>query len=219
LIVVDDREVQRVRARFARHELHSQGERCWLLLRRRADGSWTNDFAAEIIASPWCGMVTVVGRSGTVSFGHCFGTGIERGVPALLAWLGDTDDLSYVAQKACIGMGDSAICGVWSWDDCVADIETELARDTEDTDWRRLLSRLRDEYSPSGCDTQHQFIDAVYDVARLVDYDSDYDGIGDFGMRIAPRVLNAHAAIRRLCELLRATAAVVPTLTERETLT
>jgi len=196
-----------VRARFARHELHSQGERCWLLLRRRDDGGWTNDFSAEIITSPWCGMVTVVGDIDTVSFGHCFGTGVVYGVPALLAWLGDTDDLSYVGQKARIGMGDSAICSVWSWDDCVVDIEAELACDTGDTEWRRLLSRLRDKCSLSGFDSQHQFIDAAYDVARLVDYDGDYDGIGDFGMRIAPRVLNAHAAIRRVCELLRASAA------------
>jgi hypothetical protein len=185
---------------FSDHVLRESSEGRWRLHRHR-DGKWCGAYAAEVIATSWCGHLIVVGDINTVVFGKHWPEKGDGLVPDIVSWIGETKDLEYVAEKARIGLGDERICEDWSWDDAVEDVREFAA--CEDDEWTRVLVDVIEHHEDEARDSQHAFIDCVYDVARSRNYDGDYDGLSAIGTRISTRVIYAYAAVRRVCELLR----------------
>lgn len=142
---------------FTDHEIRGRGEGRWMLQKRREDGSWDWNMAAEVVSL--AGRLYVGGDVYPVIFGH--DNGSARGK---VAWLGGTRDVSYyVHQKACIGMGVGSALGVTD------QYDFDVAR----WDMNQLINeRLEDRELPSDV---HDVLSMLDSVAEW-DEDEDADG-------------------------------------------
>lgn len=174
---------------FSRHAITKHDDRRWLLQRMHADGKPEWVYAAEIIVLEG-GSLYVGGDIDHVVFA-CG----PHDPMARLRWIGECRDLGwYVAQKARIGMGGRD--GVDVWDGAIA--AQELRR------WlRENPEELEDPDAlddACGADERNDFYDAAIRAIREGDA---HEIVGPMGEVLAPRVIYAHAALARLCELLR----------------
>ena len=190
-----ERHRQQAAKAFERHVITKRSEGRWLLQTIHADGrpDWT--MAAEIIALENA-AIYVGGDISHIIFAYGPKDPIGR-----LRWMGECSDLGYyVAQKARIGMGGRGDGGdvtvVWDYD--VA--KEELFEHVAETPDPYEGSGPEDVWRQVSADDQHEFLDNY----REAFPDDDMDGIYSMGEVLAPRVIYAHAAIARLCVLLRA---------------
>jgi hypothetical protein len=179
---------ERARRTFAQHVITKESDRRWLLQRLYEDGrpDWT--YAAEIIVLENA-SIFVGGDIDHVIFGHGPADPLAR-----LRWMGEHRDLGYyVAQKARIGTGKDLVD---IWDE---DVAREELRDYA------AQNEAEDEYeleSAFSADNENDFYRRAME-AFGDGYDA-HEAICGMGRVLAPRVIYAHAALARLCELLRA---------------
>jgi hypothetical protein len=185
---------------FSGHSITKQSEGRWLLQRSYPDGrrDWT--MAAEII----CLEARSIYVGGDID-GAVFAYGPLDPVDRV-RWIGECDDLGYyVAQKARIGSPRHPEC-VDEWNEDLAHQELmaffdevkaqdpELVHDANRFDGYRLECALSAE-------SRHEFLTEAYSA-----FHGDFD-IGEamcgMGVVLSPSVIYAHAALARLCVLLR----------------
>lgn len=196
------RMIAQARQTFATHVFRFRDDEHhhWVLGRPPGDG-WGNAYSAEIVALRF-GMLYVGGDIDTVVFGQANARGVE-----LVRWIGGTEDVGYyVLQKASIGMGDTYrhLTTSWSWEACEVDVR-ELAGQVDDERLSKAISSLLEAVDEVGePEGREAFLNAAYDALAAHDENMDAMGcFGDLGVRIAWRVVYAHAALRRLLELLQ----------------
>lgn len=210
-----DEDSAHAATQFANHRIVRADKHRWLLRQPQhgrpektarmtpSDGStagWSVLLSAEII----CGAhrdILVHGDIGLVAFAYGPRDPIQR-----LWWMGSrpvVDD--YVLEKAHIGMSGDALLQCYDEDLATAEL-LEWAKDEADgndpnEETAHVVQTLRDAAHRSDliCDHRSLF-DHLYDE---LGYDH-IEGRGDIGMRPAWRLYHAHAAIRRLCALLKA---------------
>lgn len=188
-----DRHAGQAAKAFSRHVITKRGDdhRRWLLQRLYPDGKpdWT--FAAEVIVLEGGGLF-VGGDIDHVVF--------SWGPPdpvARLRWMGECRDLDYyVRQKARIGTRDRQCVDVWESSVACEELKQHVA-DYDDAlkDEEALQDALR-------ADTQQDFLDSAYK-ALGGDACDAWDVVHDMGEVLAAPVIYAHAALARLCALLR----------------
>jgi hypothetical protein len=179
---------------FERHTITKRSEHRWLLQRAYEDGKLDWTMAAEVIAleEP---AVYVGGDIDHVIFGYG-----PRDAVARLRWMGECKDLGYyVAQKARIGMGgrgDGDVTKAWILDVAEEEFKAHVAENADYYDGESP----DDVWDRVGADDQREFLENYRDSFP----DDDMEGIYNMGEVLAPRVIYAHAALARLCVLLRA---------------
>jgi hypothetical protein len=194
---------------FSRHVIRRRSDGRWLLQRRyKDDKGWDCVYAAEVI-SLWGGELYVGGDIDFVIFAHYNDT---RSHESKLRWMGEHTDLGYyVRQKASIGTGRQLI-DVYESDAAEAQLREWLAERTEqlgedhdeeedgplDVDGDELVTTINEmlQWMP---DDPGEMLRRLHDVSP-----SFMDDRYELGMVLAPRVYFAHAALRRLCDLLDA---------------
>lgn len=172
---------------FANHVITKQSDRRWLLQRMHADGrpDWT--MAGEVIALEGS-AIYVGGDIDHVLFAY----GPEDPI-ARLRWMGECKDLGYyVAQKARIGTGRELVD---LWDEDVA--REQLIEYLEDGA-ERVVDKGELDYALEA-ETREHFYDRA---CKALGCDA-WEVVGHVGQVLAPRVIYAHAALARLCSLLR----------------
>lgn len=187
---------------FAQHLISKTGDRRWLLQRLHEDGKPTWTFAAEVIVLEGGGLF-VGGDIDFVVFAYGPADPIAR-----IRWLGECDDLEYyVAQKARLGARESQ--HVLTWDSSVATEELRAFHDmlVEEEGHPLVHGDFHlDEFEQALFEENHvDFLSCA--VKAFPGYPDAWESIGDMGMVLHPAVIYAHAALARLCALLRAPAA------------
>lgn len=183
---------------FARHVITKRcdDQRRYLLQKLYEDGrpDWT--FAAEVIVLEGGGLY-VGGDIDHVVFAHGPAAPIAR-----LRWLGECDDLGYyVRQKAQIGSRRNS---------CVDDWDSAIAC----TELRQYVAQLRDEEEASSSDINDTFVELALNAdsrERFLEYagqafpgfPDSWESVGSMGEVLGSAVIYAHAALARLCALLR----------------
>lgn len=166
---------------FQHHVIVTESEGRWLLQR---DRKWA--YAAEIIALA-NGALFVGGDISHVVFGYGPNDPIAR-----VRWIGECEDLGYyVAEKARIGTG-AELVDQWLDDIAQHELRAFVADNPERVvDHDALEDALEQE-------ERHDF-------TRLAAgaLDDGWEVVGAMGEILAPRVVYAHAALARLCVLLR----------------
>lgn len=181
---------------FENHRITKVSDRRWLIQERHPDGKpdWT--CAAEIIALEG-GGIFVGGDIDHVVFAWGPSDPVAR-----LRWMGECNDLAYyVRQKARIGSRNQDCIDVWdeeiAHEELRAYVEELRAEDgfsTESVDDDYLESAL-------SADTREHFLDSAS--KAFPDWLDSWEVLGDMGMVLCPSVIYAHAALARLCVLLR----------------
>ncbi len=194
-----DRHRQQAAKAFAGHQITKRSDGRWLLQQSHPDGApdWT--MAAEVI----CLEANSIYVGGDID-GAVFAYG-PRDFIQRIRWMGECNDLGYyVAQKARIGSPrHQSSVTEWNQDIAAQELQAWLADlkkedplvDQDDRfdscQWERALS----------ADHEHEFVSAAYDA-----FHGDFD-IGEalcgMGKVLSPAVIYAHAALARLCLLLR----------------
>lgn len=182
--IIDQTRELAVRA-FAKHVITERSEGRWLLQRIHKDGRPESTYATEIVSV----------RRGTYVGGDIapvvFSTGY--GLGESLSW-------SYIGEKATIGMSSDKLTVRWEYELAHAELRTYIAErraeaaedgSTFEVDEDRLRLALR-AYD------RHDFLEH----ASALDH--DWEAVGDMGEVLDARVIYAHAAMGRLCELLKA---------------
>lgn len=184
---------------FAGHIITKRGDRRWLLQQMHKDGKpdWT--MAAEIIALE-NSAIYVGGDLYHVIFAHGPRGDSPESVWALLRWMGECTDLGYyVRQKARIGMGGKGDAPVDEWNEKIAKaLFAEYLADPEHEG--QLKDQVSREYAMRA-ETQQEFVRHARE-ALGGGYDAN-EAVFEMGEVLAPRVICAHAALARLCVLLR----------------
>lgn len=204
-----DQLVEQSQHAFENHVITRRSEGRWLLQRQYEDGKpdWT--MAAEVISL--AGGALYVG--GDIDFVIFSWFSDSTAHEDKVRWMGKCNDLEYyVHQKACIGTGRELID---VYDAEVAE-ETlkEWLKDEQESNGRNY-DRLK-ELIDDGLrydDGRHELINRLYDE---LGHGFAFDR-GDVGIVMAPRVYCAHAALRRLCDLLDAERSAQPAHSERTT--
>lgn len=198
-----ERNRQQAAQVFANHCITKASDRRWLIQKRYPDGKpdWT--FAAEIIALEGA-AIYVGGDIDHVVFAHGPSDPISR-----LRWMGECNDLAYyVRQKARIGSPRHHDC-IDVWDEeiaheelraYVAELRAEDDEPPHGIDEERLAAALSAE-------SREHFLD--YATQAFPGWPDSWESIGDMGMVLCPSVIYAHAALARLCVLLREAEASV----------
>lgn len=183
-----ERHQARAQTTFAKHVVTKSSDLRWLLQRVNDDGRATWTWSCEVVVLEG-GSIFVGGDIDHVIFSSGPADAIER-----LRWMGECDDLGYyVAQKARIGSGSDLVD---AWDDDIAreELDSFLKRSgMEESDRDRMLDEMPTE-------NRHEFLDWAW---RNFSYEQMSEAVGDAGEVLAPRVIYAHAALARLCALLR----------------
>lgn len=202
-----DEQLQQEGARaFERHEIRSRSDGRWLLQRRYKDGNgWDCVFAAEVI-SLYGGELYVGGDIDFVVFAHYSDS---RSHEAKLRWMGEHNDLGYyVRQKASIGTG-VALVDVYDQDEARESVsewlddEKKAEADGFGSGYAKKLAAVLGQdgaWDRAPWDDRHELIHYLVDELGHDFMCERYD----VGMVLAPRVYYAHAALRRLCDLLDA---------------
>jgi len=187
---------------FAEHEICSRTETSVVIRRRNSDGSWSNYYAAEIVAGALAHLI-VTGDVDTVVFAQQSGSLRSR-----LGWIapkGDTDkypsgrdaNFDYLVEKASIGMSCSRKLSTTFAAELAKDLIADLVEGDDCGD--ALAAKLREIDLPSDETEIGTFIEALGDA-----------GIGDAWeywsslYSVAPRVVYAWAACRKAAELIDA---------------
>lgn len=193
---------------FADHAIRRRSEGRWLIQKRYDDGAWNCTFATEVISLAR-GELYVGGDIDFVIFGIYGDTADHEDK---LRWMGRHSDFGYyVHQKACIGTGRTLI-DVYDSDAAEAQLREWLAERTEQ------LGEDHDEEDDGPLDVAaDELVATINDMIRWMPDDpgemlgrlhsvspSFMDDRHELGMVIAPRLYFAHAALRRLCDLLDA---------------
>ncbi len=193
------RLTEQARRQFATHQISKRSAGRWLLQRRYNDNTgWDWTMAAEVISLVG-GALFVGGDIFHVIFGW-YSDSADHG--RKLRWMGKCDDIEYyVHQKAVIGTGRELV-----------DVYDEnAARDYVD-DWSKQerkdgnikladkLQRLLEPYGGIDWENGHGIVQELADELGWDEMSERY-GIGQV---MADRVYYAHAALRRLCEILDA---------------
>jgi hypothetical protein len=194
------------RAAFAKHVIAKESEGRWLLRKPYADGrgfDWT--MAAEVISLAG-GSLYVGGDIDFVIFSWYSDSADHE---AKVRWMGRCSDIDYyVRQKAIIGTGrelveqydeDEARASLkWHYEDCVRVGDDALAA--------KLAELLESGALEDRQALLHELYRAQPDLAADVG--------GTLGMVPHPRVYYAHAALRRLCDILDERQAALEGLTD-----
>lgn len=168
---------------FAKHGLRSSAPGSWAI--GRLEGG--SIYYARILR-PDASTIIVYGDVEIAAFRG--GDGKEWDDRAHLGWLAHSD-LRYAAEKASIGMGERRCA--WGLDHDAA--KAQLAEMIQEK-WHEWLSEAIDMLRRG---------DELEDVRRwLFGETSDAELCSGLGEVVAPRVIYAHAAVVRLCELLDA---------------
>lgn len=181
---------------FAEHKICWRGEGRWYLRKCYAYGEgWESTYAAEIIAGRHGGELIVVGDIGPMIFAHGPRDARER-----LRWMGCCRDLGYIAQKARIGIGESA--SHFILDLAVEELRemAELCRAEQELDQVQLYEGVIERAREQGCSSIAEFAAIAYEL----DDTGDLEWASNRGVTIAPGVFYARAAVARLCDLLEA---------------
>jgi hypothetical protein len=197
-----DQLTQDARSAYASHQIRHRDKRSWLLQRRYEDGDgWDGCFATEVV-SLWGGALYVGGDIEHVIFARYS----DKGEAVYkVRWMGRHDEVDgYVSEKATIGTGRKLI---EHYDRAIAefDLARELERiEKEDGDWPGALSTSDQQLRATMREMIHR---APYYREELMNrlHATGSDFVHDatyIGIVTAPRVYYAHAALRRLCELL-----------------
>lgn len=197
---------------FAKHVITKRSEGRWLLQQIHSDGrpDWT--FAAEIVCLEG-GSIYVGG-----DIDHTVFSCGPRDPIARVRWMGECGDLGYyVRQKAKIGTPRHQD-NVDEWHSSVAveALKSYLADREEEEPGYAESADFDHEYFEWACDAdnKHQFVDYAMKAFK----DSEGEDFWDMGDVLSPAVIYCHAALARLCVLLReeerAAAPVEPSPTE-----
>lgn len=188
-----DKQLSDALALFKDHTLRETKEDRWLLCKQYPDGAWRSDFYAEIVALS-NGRLFVGGDIDDCVFAYHR----TKDVRQLLLWMGTSTSISYIREKATIGLTDEGLL-TWVYDADIArkDLQAAFedaadAADAEDEDLKAAYLEAQDV-----CD---RGFDAV--AAILSPYVDGCD-MSHIGYVCAPRVLNAWAAVRTLCHRLK----------------
>lgn len=167
------------------------------VLQRLESGKKLWIYAAEIVVLE-SREIYVGGDIDYTIFGYGPTDPLER-----LRWMGECDDIGYyVAQKARIGSG-SEIVDIWDRNIAIEELKTYIASLLESGNKPEDVIEDEDFLEEAfAADSKEEFFDAAYK-ALTSDYDS-WESLASMGVVLAPRVIFAHAAIARLCKLLRA---------------
>jgi hypothetical protein len=191
---------------FAKHAITKQSEGRWLLQSRYDDGviDWT--MTAEVIVLAGTGQLYVGGDIDHVVFAHGPADPIAR-----VRWMGECKDLGYyVRQKARIGQArNQHVIDVWKEEIAHQELREYLASVEEDEPgFAESGSFDRDYFEMAlGQDDRREFQDYA---AKAFKGDRDiWESVGSMGEVLSPHVIYAHAALARLCVLLRETEAAV----------
>lgn len=186
----EDRIAADAKASFAGHEIRECGDRRWLIQSRRADGSWEGNYATEIIVGRGA-HILVHGDIDPCVFGDYSG---NDGPAAVIAWMGRHEFDGYVAEKASIGMGGRRLIESIDEDVFRHELEERLAACDEDSDAHGEYTDALDRLEASENCEEIRF--------GLLDNVEDGYEMADMGDVVNSSVIVAHAAIRRLHELL-----------------
>jgi hypothetical protein len=203
--------VRRVQARaqadFAGHVIRRAGDRDWTCYHRDADGRWRSEYWFDAFVT-FDGAIVVQGDIDIVCFARYGRYAFPREV---LNWMGRRDAVStYVLEKASIGMTvgpeDNSVVrtvqeDVWMHDAVQyvrQNYEVQLDATLAVPDAPEWLTELLREVS-DGTDPREAVANAV---GNARDCDLYEEGVYDWGVVPSGRVIYAHAAIRRLTELL-----------------
>lgn len=207
-----ERLVAQSREAFQLHVIRKRSEGRWLLQRRHDDGGWDSVYWAEIISLHGGGLF-VGGDIDHVLFGYYSDKSGNH--EAKVRWMGEHNDIRYyVRQKAAIGTGHQLI-DVYDkdaarqtlqehLDEAIAEAEYFNFNDPDEDTLAGKLAIALDEY---GWDAA-PFEDGKEALCAYLHRKLGSDWYCDMGYNLgdvlAPRVYYAHAALRRLCELLDA---------------
>jgi len=193
------KHAQRARNTFANHVITKESDRRWLLQQIHADGKpdWT--LAAEIICL----------ENNAIYFGGdwdsiVFAYGPQDPISRLL-WIGRCTDIDYyVAQKAKVGIR-GASSDVWDSDVATEGLKFFLEEQVKDGYDKDDSSKFDQYWFESACSAeyQHEYVDYVHRAFPGLDYDTVVEGTYNLGEVVAPAVITAHAAIAKLCDLLK----------------
>ncbi len=196
---------------FSQHRIsktlrdHEETWARWLIQKRYDDDKgWDWTCAAEIITLS-NGGILVSGDWSPVVFAHGPADPHSR-----IAWMGSHPNVdSYIAEKATIGMGgrgdslteqwDSDVA-LWRLDDVISDRKEWLTvhtNDDPDFDADPVIEALKDarDHRYDGAMPLYHFLQ---DALGGEGYEWFFDEAPNIGNVISPRVIYAHAAIRRL---------------------
>ena len=197
-------EMRRAREAFAHHAIGDRTDTSWYLA---PDPQCRTGFSGVRIAALGRYLV-VVGDADT-----CVFSGGSYSEPRdLVAWMGSTNDLHYVREKAGIGMSDlggkiteeyDAGVMLHGLNERIGFVnDPDYGYDEEETD--KLLEVLNEcvesvkNYGEPGLEQAHN--------ALCNDWPGDTEDVYRIGVVTSRRVIVAHAAVRRLWELLKAEA-------------
>lgn len=174
---------------FENHRITKESDRRWLLQRLRDSGcpDWT--YAAEVIVLEG-GALYVGGDIAHVVFAHG-----PRDPVARVRWMGECNDLDYyVRQKAVIGTGLESV-SVWDVDVACDELRAWVAENPEDVRDREAIDEALET------DDRNSFYEHAH---RGIGRQSEpWEVVADMGEVLSTRVIYAHAALARLCVLLR----------------
>jgi len=182
---------EQARQAFETHEISDRGEKRWTL---SAKEGFTH--SVEIIVGK-AGTILVHGDYGT----HVFAYGPDDNPLQTLKWMGRSQFGSYIVEKAQIGSGHNDLVYVDDIDKFEYDID-ELFENMGD--WGLApteLSDLKEEFERAKRYASNGELHEARNVVARAGFDL-WESAGSLGRKIAPRLYYAHAAIRRLCDLL-----------------
>jgi hypothetical protein len=190
---------------FQGHQIARRSEGRWFLARPAASGwddpnkRWDWCMATEVIADLWGGGMFVGGDIDHVIFRHYNGPPEAR-----VRWMGSSRKGAtdcYLVEKAIIGTGRELV-EVYQGDIAHSDLvqlQKEIGEDEEGRGKKKgpVLEAIE---SIKRCCYDMGRDEVIRDLLAT-DY-FEGEEIYDTGMVVAPRVFHAHAALRKLCDLL-----------------
>jgi hypothetical protein len=182
---------------FAKHVITKRSEGRWLLQQIHQDGKpdWT--MAAEIVCLE--GRAIFVGGD----IDHTVFSCGPRDPIARVRWMGECGDLGYyVRQKARIGTARHPET-VDEWHSAVAEEELKIYladREEEEPGYAESDDFDLEEFE-SACGADDR--DSFYEHAMAAFKHADFQDFSEMGEVLSPAVIYCHAALARLCVLLR----------------
>lgn len=186
---------------FAKHEIRSRTETSVVIQRRNDDGSWSNYYAAEIVAGALSHLI-VTGDIDTVVFARQSGSLRSR-----LGWIAPKAERDrivepswrYLVEKATIGMTCNRKLSTEFAAELAEDLIADLAQDAEAEGDDARAAALR-EVDPPGDESELAAFMEALEAAGVSDVWEYWSSLHE----VAPRVVYAWAACRKAAELIDA---------------
>lgn len=183
-------KIDSIREGFKNHSIKSYKHGAWVIASKNKDGSWNSHLMTAIVVLPM-GFLYVGGDIDTVVFGrhhHKTPVGAAR-------WIGEAG-LDYAAEKAAIGMGGDLH---WERDPRkAAEAIRGMAEEWElDVSAWATLAEIAHNVETEMISVEM----AEEEIADLQWHDNVYEYY-PLGKTVSDRVVMAHAACKRLCELI-----------------